>query len=233
LFKDVTGKDSKKMSPPSAPKQTKKYSKKQKRSPTVQKGEHALLRGLFPDELDGDTFILKCMPEEEWKLGFNCDPKSISEPEKNPSEPSETRTLFKDDSKDYKISFSCENNAEEHPATKAVLPSGKGANKRSRRSAPKRGKKCSKKQKRGPTAQKGEHVMLGGFSEDELDDYAYILKCTVEEKSKLEFDGHPKSIRQLEKFFVGTSETESLFMDDDDDWWRSVPRLGDLLSPGM
>jgi hypothetical protein len=225
LFMDDTGKGANKGSRRSAPKQAKKCTKKQKRSPTVKKGEHALLE---------DVSIWKCIPEDKRKLEFDCDPKSISQLEKIPSETINRGTLFKDDSKDDKISFPRENNAEAQPATKAALPSGKGASKRSRRSAPKRTKGCSKKQKRGPIAQQGEHVMLGGFGEDELDEDAYILKCIVEDKSKLEFDGDSKSISQLEKFPFGTSETESLFKDDNhDDWWRNIPTLDDLLSCGV
>jgi hypothetical protein len=81
-----------------------------------------------------------------------------------------------------------------HIRPQSALPSGEGANTTSRRSAPKQAKKCSSKQKRGPTAQNGEHALLRGFAADELDEDASILKCMLEDKSKLEFDCDPKSI---------------------------------------
>jgi hypothetical protein len=291
----------------SSPEQAKKCSRKQKRAPTAQKGEHALLGGFPADKMDKDTFISKCMLEDESELKFNCNPKSISQLKKLPFEteslfkddssgdkiplscdnsaeaqratvaalpsgkggnrrsrhsapkqakkcsrkqkqvqsklksncnpkftsqleklPSETESLFKDDSNGDKISFSCDDGAEAQPATEAALPSVKGANKRPRRSAPKRAKKCgSRKRKRAPTAQKGEHALIGGFDADELDEDTSILKDMVEGKQKLEFSCDPKSISQFEK---SPFETESLFNDDsNNDWWTRIPTLDNLL----
>jgi hypothetical protein len=120
--------------------------------------------------------------------------------------------------KPHEISLSCDNNAEAQPATEAALPTGEGANKRSHSSTLKQAKQCSKKQKRAPTAKKGEHALLGGFAIDRLDEDASILKCMLEDKSKLEFDCDPKSISQLEKFPFETSE---------------IPTLDNLLLPGV
>jgi hypothetical protein len=224
----LSGKGTNKRSHSSAPKQRKKCSKKQKRVPTPEEGENVLLGGFPADEVGDDDFISKCILEEESKLEFDGNLKWISQLEKFLFETSETESLFKDDSNDDKISSSCDDSAEAQPAPEAALPSGKGTNKRSRRSAPKRAKKCSsRKRKRAPTAQKDEHTLIGGFSADELDEDASILKCMLEDKSKLEFNCDPKSISQLEKF---PFEMESLFKDrSNDDWWTRIPTLDDLL----
>jgi hypothetical protein len=108
-----------------------------------------------------------------------------------------------------------------HGRPEVTLLSGKGTNKRPRRSAPKRATKCSKKQKQPPTAQKGEHALIGGLTADELDEEASILKCMLGNKLKLEFSYDPKLITKLEMF---PFETESGFSDDsNNDWWTRTP----------
>jgi hypothetical protein len=173
--------------------------------------------------MDKDAFISKSMVEDKWKLEFDCDPKLISHLEKLPFD---MESLFTYDSNDDKISFSWDNNAEAWPATEVTLLSGKGTNKRPR-STPKRAKKCSKKQKQAHTAQKGVHALIGGFTADELDEEASVLKCMLGDKLKLEFNYYPKFISQLEKF---PFEMESVFNDDsNNDWWTRIPTLDDLL----
>jgi hypothetical protein len=222
-----TPKQAKKRSYSSTPKQAKNCSRKQIQVPIAQKGEHALLGGFPAEEMDKGVFISKCMLEDKSKLEFDCNPKSISQLEKLPFE---MESLFKDDGSDDKISFSCDNNAEAQPATKTVLPSGKGANKRScsyalkqankkshssspkqankrsRSSTPKQAKKCSKEKKHMLTVQKGEHALLGGFPKDETDKDAFISKCMLEDKPKLEFDCDSKLISQLEELPFETKD---------------------------
>jgi hypothetical protein len=75
----TSGKFANKMSRSSAPKKAKKYSKKPKLAPTAQKVENGLLGGFPADKIDKDAFSSKCMLEDESKLTFECDSKSISQ----------------------------------------------------------------------------------------------------------------------------------------------------------
>jgi hypothetical protein len=181
------------------------------------KGENGLLGGFPAEVMDKDAFISKCILKEVTKHEFDCDPKSISHIEKLPFE---TESLFKDDSNDDKISFSWDDNAEAWSATEVSFLSGKCTNKRPLRSAAKRAKKCSKKQKQAHTAKKGEHALIGGFTADDLHEEASIWECMLGNKLKLEFSYDPKLIRKLEMFPFETG----LFNDDsNNDWWTRTP----------
>jgi hypothetical protein len=63
--------------------------------------------------------------------------------------------------------------------------------------------------------------MIGGFTADELDEEASILKCMLGNKLKLEFGYDTKLISKLEMF---PFETECVFNDDsNNDWWTRTP----------
>jgi hypothetical protein len=91
----LSGKGTNKRPLHSAPKRAKKYSKKQKKAHTAQKGEHALIGGFTADELEEESSILECMLGNKLKLEFSYDPNLISKLEMFPFE----TCLFNDDSK--------------------------------------------------------------------------------------------------------------------------------------